>query len=110
MSRGPAVWSKSALQRLAVHVTMGRDEQSQPFSSVLWLRMMQAVLTVHSAALGLRICRTHTLCLKNVLDRASRHKPHYVSVKCEGWLCARIVLCACVCVWVRAGVENILYE
>lgn len=87
---------------------MGGYEQSKPFSFVLWLRMIQAVFTVSSAATGLRICLNHTVCLKNVLDCASRHKPHYVSVKCEvsrgdgsvpGW-CVFPCVCACVWVWV----------
>lgn len=71
--------------------------------------MIQAVFTVGSAATGLRICLTHTLCLKNVLDCASCHKPHYVSVKCEvsreigpvpRWcsVCACVSVCLCVCV------------
>lgn len=90
---------------------MGRYEQSKPFSSLLWLRMIQAAFTVSSAATGLRICLTHTLCLKNVLDCASCHKPHYVSAKCEvsrgagsvpGWCC--VFGCGCRCwkylVWI----------
>lgn len=72
--------------------------------SALWLRMIQAVFTVRSAATGLRICLTHTLYLKNVWDCASCHKPHYISAKCDvsrgagsvpGWCCA------CVWLWVQ---------
>lgn len=69
------------------------------------LRMIQAVFTVGSAATGLRICLTHTLCLKNVLDCASCHKPHYVSAKCEvsrgAGTVPRWCVCACVGLWVQ---------
>lgn len=72
--------------------------------------MIQAVF---SAAPGLKICLTHTLCLNNVLDCASCHKPHYVSVKSEVSRGAGAVprqCSACVCVSVGAGAENILCE
>lgn len=111
LSRGPAIWSKSALQRLTrtwQRDAMSSQNHSAPFRGSGWYRLFSQV---RSAAPGLRICLTHTLCLKNVLHCASCHKPHYVSVKCEvsrgvgsvpGW-----------CVLVGggvAGVENILLK
>lgn len=61
--------------------------------------MIQAVF---SAAPGLRICLTHTLCLNNVLDCASCH--NYVSVKSEASRGAGAVpgrCSVCVFLWVQ---------
>lgn len=115
LSHGTAIWSESGLQKSERARDNGNAARSQePFSSAVWLWMIWAVFTVRSAARGLRICLTHTLCSKkkkkNVLVCASRHKPHYVSVKCEvsrgigptpQWCCARSCVRVCVCGWVQ---------
>lgn len=70
---------------------------------------MTHAVAVNSAATSLKICLTHTLCIKNVLDFASCHKPHYVSAKCEVSRGDGPVPGVC-CDAVGAGVENISRE
>lgn len=67
----PCTWQQNARKS---------SNHSALFCGSGWSRLFPKV---SSAATGLRICLTHTLCLKNVLDCASCHKPYYVSAKCE---------------------------
>lgn len=71
-------------KRGSAHVTMGRCEQSGPFSSCcVALDDTDCFHSALSSSGPKNMPDPHALLRKNVLDCASRHKPHYVSVKCE---------------------------